>query len=325
VREYADQHLALTEGLHSWMHGHGISTLAAAREVMDVNLSGWDGGTILGGHLADHQTDDRFRAAPGELTLAQRLYDGFCATFTWPGATEAEAASLFSAPGDAALRGLAFDSFREELTRTAHYPAPYRADYFYLLQHCRRSTQNMVVFARSAIEVRCPFFDYDLVSFLYGLPLHLRASPEVQRRVLTRRMPDLARIPNEKDNLPPHSSRGIRLAHRGLGRARRVANRVVPRWPDRTRLYADYEEYLRGDLRDWAEAILFSPRAAARGLLNPAAVRQLWERHQRGDQHWTIGAVAPLITLELVQRQLFDTDHSGAIVPDLPAATTSAP
>lgn len=307
VLDHAEQHLALTEGQHSWMHSHGMSVLPAVQQIIDVNLSGWDGGTILGGFMVAHGHDRKFRHAPDELAFAQNIYEGFCSEYAWPGLTNEEAEALFSPPGDTRLCSLAFNSLRDELARTAHYPEPYRADYFYLLQHCRRSTQNMIVFARSAIEVRCPFFDYDLVSFLYGLPERLRTSLDLQHLVLTRRMPDLARIPNEKDNLPPHSSRALRATHRAVGRGRRAANRVTPRFPDRPRLYADYENYLRGDLAEWAQGILLDPTSTlGRDLFNPDAVRELWERHLRGDQLWTIGKVAPLISLELVLRRFYD-------------------
>lgn len=40
--------------------------------------------------------------------------------------------------------------------------------------------------------------------------------------------------------------------------------------------------WLRGDLRDWAEALLDARRLAADGLLDPAAVRQAWRGHLAG-------------------------------------------
>jgi asparagine synthase (glutamine-hydrolysing) len=180
------------------------------------------------------------------------------------------------------------------------------------------------VFTRSAIEVRCPYFDYDFVSFLFGLPERLRSSLDVQHRVLTLRMPDLASIPNEKTNLPPHSSQAKRLTHRAMGKARRSVNRLVPIFPDRPRLYADYENYLRHELAGWGAEILLSPRTLDRGLFHGDAVRGLWEQHQRGDQLSTIGKVAPLMTLELVLRHLYDDspDHRvPATAGALPATT----
>lgn len=305
VLEHTDLHLALTEGQHSWMHGHGMSTLDQARELIDVHLSGWDGGTTMGGRIGEYETDDQYRHAPDEATLCQRFYEGFCRSFAWPGLTDDEARSLFSAPGQSELANLARESFAAVLASTAHYPLPYRSDYFYILQHVRRSTQNMIVFQRSAFEVRCPFFDYDLISFLYGLPERLFASPDFHRAVITRRMPDLALIPNEKTDELPHSNRLLRRSHAFVQRAKRGVNRIIgPVFPTRVRLYADYERYLRTDLRQWAEAILFDRRTCERGLFNSSEVHKLWERHLRGDELWTIGKIAPLITIELVIRSL---------------------
>lgn len=312
VLEHGEEHLQLTEGQHSWMHAHGMSALPVAREVMDVNLSGWDGGTILGAFTANPGDDARFRHAPNEATLVSRLFDAFCAEYTWPGLTDEEAGRLYRAPLSLGLDTLARESFASEVARTAHYPPPYRSDMFYILQHCRRSTQNMVVFTRSAIEVRCPYFDYDLVSFLFGLPERLRSSLDLQHRVLTKRMPGLARIPNEKTNLPPHSSQALRLTHRAANKLRRSVNRLAPIFPDHPRLYADYENNLRHELADWGQQILFSPSTLERGLFNPDTVRALWEQHQRGDHLWTIGKVAPLMTLELVLRRFFDTAPASA-------------
>jgi asparagine synthase (glutamine-hydrolysing) len=292
-----------------------MSALDTARELIDVHLSGWDGGTIMGGRLDEYHTDAAYRHAPDETTFRQRLYDGFCSVFTWPGITDAEAAHLFAQPH---FHRLARESFEAEVDRSALYPSPYRADYVYLSQRVRRSTQYMIVFQRSAFEVRCPFFDYDLVELLYGLPEALRSSLDLHRAVITRRMPGLALIPYEKDNELPHSSSALRAAHRALLYAGRAANKISRRslFPQRPRLYADYEAYLRGDLRQWAEAMLFDRRTMARGLFRQEAVRSLWERHLRGDEyHWTIGKIAPLITIESVIRSLIDP-HCELTTPD---------
>lgn len=317
VLEHAEQHLALTEGMHSWMHAHGISTLDEAAELIDVHLSGWDGGTTMGGRIDEFATDARYRHAPSEAALAERLYAGFCRVFTWPGLTDDEAGALFCDP---ALAGRARESFVAELARTNHYPPPYRADYFYLLQHCRRSTQSMIVFQRAAFEVRCPFFDYGLIEWLYGLPEAIRTTPQFHRAVITRRMPALALVPHEKDGLPPHSGAAVRGAFRGARLAQRAVNKLAgPGFPDRPRLYADYEGYLRGELRAWAEATLFDSRTQGRGLFDGAAVRRLWERHLRGDELWTIGKIAPLITIEAVIRMLIDGHDDGTNHSDVRA------
>ena len=320
VREQSDLHLALTEGMHGWMHAHGMSTLDEASSLVDVNLSGWDGGTTLGGRLDEYDADIALRHPPSEEARVERLYTSFCHNFTWPGLTDAEADALFAPPGHCDLHHRARASFATAVAQTAHYPEPWRTDFFYLAQHVRRSTQSMIVFQRAALEVRCPFFDYALVDFLYGLPESILAGPMLHRAVLTQRAPALARVPSEKDELLPHSSRLVRGSHAALQRARRGVRRIAgrlggPPATPRTRLYADYENYLRTDLRAWAEEILFAERTNARGYFAPDVVRHLWDRHQRGTELWTIGKIAPLITIELVLRTLLDQPDSAGTSP----------
>lgn len=306
VLDNVDRHLALTEGVHSWVNLHGISTLDEARQHFDVHLSGWDGGTTMGGRLDEYDTDPWYRHAPDEATFVERLFQGFCQTFTWPGLSDEDADALCGS-GQHSLSTLARDSFAAEIARSAHYPSPYRADYFYLLQRVRRSTQGMIVFQRSAFEVRCPFFDYSLIDFLYSLPESIRGSSALHRGIITRRMPALALAPNEKDERLPHTNPFLSMGYAALQKAKRGVNKLAgPVFPRRPRLYADYETYLRTDLRAWAEELLFDPRTVERGLFNPAVVRRLWERHLKGDQLWTMGSVAPLITIEMVVRHLIE-------------------
>jgi asparagine synthase (glutamine-hydrolysing) len=71
-------------------------------------------------------------------------------------------------------------------------------------------------------------------------------------------------------------------------------------------LYADYENYLRGDLRAWARDILFDKRTLERGIFNPQFIRSIWERHQSSQELHTIGKIAPVMTYEMMLRRLYD-------------------
>ena len=70
------------------------------------------------------------------------------------------------------------------------------------------------------------------------------------RAMLYRQSRAFAWVPYEKDGLPPHPSELVRAACRMVRRAKRY----VRHQPPATRLYADYEEYLRTDLRPWIES-----------------------------------------------------------------------
>jgi len=104
-----------------------------------------------------------------------------------------------------------------------------------------------------ALEVRPPLLDHRVVEFAWSLPRHmLLRNGETKwllRRVLDRYVP---RALIER----PKMGFGIPLA-----------------------------DWLRGQLRDWAEDLL-DPRTLGGGFLDVAAVRALWNEHISGRRNW---------------------------------------
>ncbi len=311
VSEFAPLHVAITSGLHGWTNAHGISVMGDVRGLIDVNLSGFDGGTIFGGRL-DGYHDRPYRDATTEAELLRNFFEGMTRRFNWPGLVESEAQALVDVPGGRDLLPLAVDSLRTELRSITELPPGRRGDFFYNNQVQRRVLLDQLVVQRSAVDVRCPFFDYAFVDFMYSLPDPIRTTPAYRNAVLTRRMPKLVRVPYEKDGRLPHSNPWVSRPHALVQRVKGRINRHLFRlFPERPWVYADYENYLRTDLRAWAEDLLAGPRAVARGLFDPAVVRSLWARHLAGDEAWILGKIAPLITIELAFRHFVDGEPDG--------------
>ena len=324
VAEGAATYLALTDGAQSIVHAHGLPTLMRVQDRVDAVLTGWGGGTILGGYLDSYRWDAIYRTTRDEETLTRLLYEAFCRRLTWPGLTDDEAAALMDTPSGARLLPLAFDSFREEFLRTSGCHPAVRLDGFYIDEHERRGTLYMHVVARGFVEARAPFKDDALVSYFLSLPERVRRSPGFIRAMLHRRSPKLARIPYERDGRLPHPNQAVRGLHGLFRRAGLAWRQRVRGHSERTRLYADYEEYLRTDLRGWVEHLLFSDRLLARGWFDRAALQSLWSRHLTGDELWTIGKLAPIITVEQVMRRLFEHDSSACGGAGEPHSTACA-
>ena len=47
------------------------------------------------------------------------------------------------------------------------------------------------------------------------------------------------------------------------------------------------DHWLRGPLKDWAEALIDPQRLKAEGYLNPVLVREKWIQHQSGRRNWS--------------------------------------
>lgn len=105
-----------------------------------------------------------------------------------------------------------------------------------------------------ALETRVPFLDHRVVEFAWQLPqslkLHNNQSKWVLRQILYRYVPQTL----------------VERPKMGFG---------VP-----------IGDWLRGPLRDWAEALLDESRLRREGFLYPAPIRQKWQEHLSGRRNW---------------------------------------
>ena len=113
-----------------------------------------------------------------------------------------------------------------------------------------------------SLEVRPPLLDHRVVEFALALPARLRIRDGESKWLL-----------------------------------RRVLDRYVPRaLVERPKMgfAVPLDDWLRGPLRDWAEDLL-DPQRLGGGLLDPAAVRRLWEDHLTGRANRAYGLWAVLM------------------------------
>ena len=102
-----------------------------AREVMDVNLTGLGGGTIMGKHFIE----PRLTNAVDDLALTSHFFYKYNQKYTWPSISESEEHLLFSEPLKSQIQGLAYESFCEELEPYLHYRSDVKSEYFHLRNH----------------------------------------------------------------------------------------------------------------------------------------------------------------------------------------------
>ena len=124
------------------------------------------------------------------------------------------------------------------------------------------------------LEVRSPLLDHRVVEFTLGLPLRFKVR-NGERKWLLRRVLDRY-VPRELTDRPKQGF-------------------AVP-----------LERWLRGPLRDWAEALLDARRLERKCYLNAGAVRCAWHEHMQG---WR-DRRSPLWNLLVFQAWLEQTHNS---------------
>ena len=301
VKEHVDFHLDLTEGFHSWIHAHGVGILPQVRQLIDVNLTGYGGGSIVGGtfSIIDEPVD--------ETAFLCYMFDLYNHRHTWPSITEAEEQSLFTNDLYSQIRGMAFSSLVYEVSKHRDDSFHKQAEAFKIINHDGRFIHNFLVFNNSYFENVCPFYDYRLVEFVYALPPSMKKNKRLLRSLINRAMPKLSTVPYDKDNLMVTDRWLIKASHTLARKLQDRFNRhVYPIFRQYFTLYADYENYLRTDLKEWGESILFDKRMLNRGIFDPHFLQSIWARHQSGEELHTIGKIAPIMTYEMMLRQFYD-------------------
>ena len=141
----------------------------------------------------------------------------------------------------------------------------------------------------ASIESRVPFLDHPLVEWVARLPDRMKLNGYTTKHVL-------------REAMRPHLPAEI------LSRKKMGFPVPVGAW-------------FRGGYRQVVDEYVLGDRALARGIFEPAAVRQLVARHAAGENHserlWA------LVTFEMWQRVFFDGEEPGPA--DSPARHAAAP
>lgn len=301
--ELIERGVWLTDGMMNCIHMSILNLLPLARNHVDVVLDGIGGDGTLGGHYLNSSLFD----TPSDGELTQALFARFNTVLP-----PSLMSGFFTDHFFTRIKNLAYESIREQVRRAPPKRFVNKSEYVYMRNRQRRFISFGPILTRSQLESRAPFYDNDLIEFIYSLPAEIRQNYKLHWYLLTKHYPELAAIPWELTGLPISvSTPAVRLGARGWFRLRREINKVLLRVSKghlslpNPRHFIDYASWWRTVLRDWATKLILSPQALKRGYVKPEAVHRLVAQHMSGYRDHTV-RLGILLTFELWHRMFID-------------------
>jgi asparagine synthase (glutamine-hydrolysing) len=295
----AQEGIRLTDGLQNCIHMHSLATLEKVTGIAELIYKGFAGDVLMGfGHSRDHLANiNRDVIAQYSFNLYQK-HDAILFNFE-------QVDELFSDDKYSQVNGAAYEIFRNVLVESDAVMAADRVHYFYLRYRIPRMTLNGVELVRSRASVRMPFCDRDLVEYMLTVPAGYRFERYLMEKAFIQAFPDLAKIPYTSTGLPLYTGMRSLLMQGDQHLRWYLRNHGLPWVPVKRKThYADYNGWMRTELRKWVEDILLDKFCLGRGYFKPQTIRNLVSEHMNGTNH--APRLGALISLELWQRMFID-------------------
>jgi asparagine synthase (glutamine-hydrolysing) len=293
----------LTDGMMNCIHMSILNLLPLTRSSVDVVVDGIGGDGTLGGHYLCKS----FFEAPNNKALTLALFDAFNTAFS-----PSMVSDYFTDHFSSQIKDLSLESMCEQVRLAPPERLVNKSEYVYMRNRQRRFISFGPTMTRSQLESRAPFYDNDLIEFIFSLPAEMRQNHNLHWHLLIRHYPELSAIPWTFTGLPINiSTPTVQLFSRIWFRLQRELNRILLRASkgqlslSNSRNLVDYASWWRSALKDWALGLILSPQALERGYVNPEALQSLVGEHMNGYRDHSI-RLGILITFELWHRMFVD-------------------
>lgn len=266
----------LTDGQMSLQHMHGAECYGEAREFFSICLNGFAGDLILGGSY------------------------------------------LFGRDVEHVERGLIAKKMRCDpalLEGFNDYAGSRRTDFYFLQNRVRRFTAEGARLTRTTLEYRQPFYDNELIDFIYSLPDAVRHKNHIYRLMLIRRFPAyFKRIPWQETGVPlgwPHNlANAAQRARRLKNRMAREANRLGAHFSINL-AYTDYGKWIRTEpALSLFRSLLLDEDSLHKQYIPPEQVKRELDLHLGGADRSE--RLCRYLTLELFLKQVFTGEYRAA-------------
>jgi asparagine synthase (glutamine-hydrolysing) len=298
LKEWARKGVWSTEGMNNCLNFHGVEILPRVRQKSRIMLYGLEGNTWLG-FLSLSLLE--FLFLKDENKFIRRFFHKLNSPFP-----EEVQTRLFQKEFHRRVRGLAFQSLKESLKLIDYQANLNKVYHFLVTEKDRRLTILGAIVDHDFVDYRLPFYDYDFVDFAQSIPPKQRTLARFYRRFITKRFPEVARIPYQRTGLPV-SSGTLKVL---VKRAREISfeklkYKVLRSNVRPLRSYGNTDDWLRHQLKDFLIETLLNRKALSREYLNPSFIEDILRQHLSGKQNLS-RQIGLLLTFELWHQLYLD-------------------
>ena len=262
-----------TEGHINYFDCHMLAHLDYLKEY-DTILNGFAGDLIMGGsYLRKAWLNEE---TPG---IIEKIYN-------WKNVKDQGRITRLLAPGilDSCHGLMPIDIYRKELESYGNKKMGNRVDRFFLENRVRRQCSMGTVLMRMVTESAAPFFDYDLVDYMMGIPVDLRFEHKIYLKMMRKSFPEALDIRWQRTLLPAGSPEmfniGMKGFLKGLGIIEKrmgfkgVASRLSP---------VDFKDWIEDPLYGWIEGVINKEETSSNEVLDLSFVNQILKSHLSGN------------------------------------------
>lgn len=230
-RQHWRTHFDLTDGMHSFFHGHGVEAYPLEAGLVDRVLHGHFLDFFLQGHKYCGQLEDE--DGPFTEKILYETFDGGpCSTMRGDSCEHL----VFGAGWRGAFR----ESVLAEIRRFDYLPPEKRYDALYFVHHGLRRLLPQVQAGARYVDFRLPGLHRDFFELTWAVPGRLRRDRRLQQQLLSSLHAGMLDVPLVKDNVQLLYAGGNPLRRTAFGLAERCRSR---RWLG---LRPHYNYYGRG-------------------------------------------------------------------------------
>lgn len=296
----------VTEGLLNVIHQHTWDAIDKTKEYYDINLNGYAGDLVVGGSYLSNDFMNIKNMSNYFNSVFLKMNNGHIGTICKNEIYSNNIADI--------LHNSSKYSLEKKIEQEVKTPAD--SDYFFLNNRVRRFTLMGTVSVQTKLENRKPFFDNDLIEFVYSLPNEIRSNHYIYNKMLLKFFPATFKtIPWQNTGLPIDTSKIIARGYSIYRTCKSVTNRLLQKmslpliFKDNTN-YVDYNNWMRDnkELRKYIYDTLLSEKSLNRGYFNSDFIRKLIDEHMSGKENYA-QLLGLLLTFELFNRMFIDGDN----------------